>query len=44
MRQIINDQFSIKQNIKNLIKKMWFILKNIIIDEKLSIRKYSCVA
>ena len=44
MRQITNDQLSIEQSVRNFIRKMQSLLKDITVDEKSSIRKYPRVA
>ena len=44
MRQITNGQLSIEQSVRNLIRKMQSLLKDIAVDEEPSIRKYPRVA
>ena len=44
MCKIINSQLLIKESVKYLISKTLFILKDIIINEDLFIRKYICIA
>ena len=40
MREIINDQLIIEQSAKRFVKKVLFILKEMSIDEDISLRKY----
>jgi hypothetical protein len=44
MREIINNELSIEQSARRLTIKVLSILKDIAVDEELSIRKYSRIA